>query len=81
MVLARECNEWLARLWLHVCGINHCQFAGCQTLGGNEVQDLKGIFCRRLVVVIIRNQRAAEIGGDDLSRFEVCGGKRRLATP
>lgn len=80
VVLACECDERLARLGLDVSGVDYCQFAGRETFGGDEVQDFEGVFGGRLVVLVVRNEPAAEVGGDDFGWFEVCGGKRRLTT-
>ena len=50
---ARQLDQRLARLRLHVGGVDDRQAAGGQTLGGDEVQRLEGVAGRRLVVLVV----------------------------
>jgi hypothetical protein len=80
VVLARERYERPSSFRLHVGGIDDRELAGGEPLGGDEVQDLEGVFGRSLIVLVVRNQRAAGVGGDNFRRFKVLRRKRRLTT-
>jgi hypothetical protein len=79
VVLAGEGDERFSRLLLHVRRVHDHEPAGGQALGGYKVQDLEGIFCCGLVVLVVGNQAAAEVRGEDLRGLEVTLREARLA--
>ena len=81
MVLARKRNERLARLGLNVGRIDNRQLRARQPPRGHEVQRREGVVGRRLVVLVVRHERAEAIRRHHLGRLEVLAGERRLAAP
>lgn len=79
IVLASQRDQRLARLLLHIRRVDDRQLSGSEALGGNEVQDLKRVGARRLIVLVIRNQAAAKVRGEDFRRFEVPAREGRFA--
>ena len=62
VILTRQRYERLARLRLDIRGVHDREASSRQALGSDEAQDLKGVPGGRLVVFIIRDQTAADIG-------------------
>src|SRR5688572_13069681 len=81
MVLAGERYERLAGLWLDVRGIDHRQLRAGEPPRGHEMQRCKGVVSRRLVVLVVRHERAESIRRHHFRRLEVFASKRRLAAP
>src|ERR1700719_3225195 len=81
VVLPGEFHNRLTRLGLDIRRIDHDEFSRCQTLPGNEVQNLEGILRRRLVILIIRNQPTTEIRRQNLRGAKILPGKARLPRP
>ena len=79
MVLARQLDQRLSRLRLHVCGINHGELAAAQPLAHNGMKQIECIIGRRLVVLVVRDQGAACIRRHNLSRQEVLASKGGFA--
>ena len=79
VVRAGERDEGPARIGLHVRRVDDCQAAGVQSLAGDVVQHVEGRRGRRLVVLVIRHQAAAEVAGEHLEAAEVLPRERRLA--
>ncbi len=78
VMLARQGNQGRPGRRLHARGIDHGQPACLQPLARDEVQDLERRRRGGLVVLVVGDQAAAEVGGDDLRRTEVLAGERRL---
>src|SRR5256886_14968364 len=76
-----EFDQRLARLRLHIRRIDDGKAAALQPLRGDQMQHLGGRSRRILRILIIRHQRATEVGGNDLGRFEVLTGKGRFPRP
>ena len=81
MVLAGERDERLASLWLDVRGIDNRQLRASEPSRGHEMQRRKRVVRRRLIVLVVRDERAESIRRHHFGRFEVFAGKRRLAAP
>src|SRR6266550_669432 len=73
-----EFDQRLARLRLDIRRIDDGQAAALQPLRGDQMQHLEGRGGRILRILIIRHQRATEVGGNNLGRFEVLTGKGRF---
>ena len=71
VVAARKLHKRAARSMLHVGGVDHSQPAGGESLRGDVVEDLEGVVRSGLVVFVIRDKGAAEVGGDGLGGQEV----------
>jgi hypothetical protein len=61
MVLAGERHERLASLWLDVRGIDNRQLRASEPPRGHEMERRKRVVSRRLVVLVVRNERAESI--------------------
>src|SRR5207249_2014882 len=81
MILAGQCDERLAGLRLDVGCVNHHQSSGGQALGSNKMQNLERIFGGGLVVLVVGNQRPAEVGGEDFRRLEMLAANVDLPDP
>jgi hypothetical protein len=81
VILACQCDQWFPRLGLHIGSIHYSQLAGCETLGGNEMQYFKSVFGCCLIVFVVRHEGTAKVGREHFSRFEVIPRKRRLSAP
>ncbi len=79
VVLARQADELLAGVGLDVGGVDDGQPAGGQALADDVVQDVEGVLAGALVVLVVADQAAAEVGGDGLGGLEVPGGEGGLA--
>src|SRR5262249_10383131 len=79
VILARQCDQRLACLHLHVGSVDDGQLSGRKPFRSDKVQDLESFFGCSLVVLVIRHQGAAEVGRKHFSGAEVFVGKRRLA--
>ena len=62
VILTRQRHERLARLRLHIRGIHDREAPSRQALGSNAAQNLKGVPGGCLIVFIIGDQTAADIG-------------------
>ena len=81
VVLAGERHQRLARLRLDVRGIDHRQLGAGEPPRGHEMQRRKRVVGRRLVVLVVRDERAEGVRRHHFGRLEVFAGKRRLAAP
>jgi hypothetical protein len=81
MILARESYQRLPRFGLNIGRVDHGQAAGGKPFAGNELKHLESIFGGRLVVLVVADQPAAEIGRQHLGRFEMTASKGRFARP
>ncbi len=79
VVLAGELDELPAGVGLDAGGVDDGQAAGGEALAGDVVQDVEGVPARALVVLVVADEAAAVVGGDDLGRFEVLAGEGGLA--
>ena len=79
VVLAGQQDQVAAGLGLHVGRVDHGQAARGQALADDEAQHLEGGRGGGLVVLVVGDQAAAEVGGDHLGRPEVGAGEGRLA--
>ncbi len=61
MVLARQVDQRSPGFGLDIGGVDDGQLSRCEALAGDEVQDLKGVLGRRLVVFVVADQTAAII--------------------
>lgn len=75
----RQRYQRFACLGLDIGGIDDHELAGFEALAGDEVQHLKGGAGGRLVVLVVRDKRAAGVRRQDLGRGEVAGGEAGLA--
>ena len=78
MVLSRQLHQGPACIGLHVGGVDDGQSPRRKAFGRDELQHLKGGSRGGLVVLIVRHQPAAEIGGDHLGGQEMLPGKGGL---
>src|SRR5208282_640223 len=79
MKLPAKLDDRFASLGLYVCGINHNQFARCQTLRGDEMQNLKGIIRSRLTVLVVGHEATAKIRRKNFRRPKMLASEARLA--
>ena len=77
--LSRQRDQRLARLGLHVGGIDDREQAAREPLRRDEVQHLEGVTGRRLVVLVVGDQAAARVGRKHFGWLEVLAGERGLA--
>jgi hypothetical protein len=63
VVFAGEFDEGLAGFLLDVGGVDDGEATGGEALGGDKVEDFEGVRGRRLVVFVIGDKGAAEVGG------------------
>jgi|SRR5262244_615793 len=75
VVLAGQGNERIARLRLHICSIDNCEFAGGQSFSGDEVEHLEGVVRCRLAIFVIAYKPSAIVGRQHFGGFEVLPGK------
>ena len=66
--LAGQCDERLSGLGLHVRRVDHGEPPGGEPLARDEVQHLERVVRRALVVLVVRDEAAAEVRGEDLGR-------------
>ncbi len=71
VVLAGQPHELLAALRLDARGVDHGEPAGREPLARDVVQDVEGVPAGALVVLVVTDQTAAEVGRDDLGGLEV----------
>ena len=76
---AGRLDQRLARLGLDVRGVHHGQPAGRQPLSGDVVQHVERVRRGSLVVLVVGDQAAAEVRGEDLGGREVLPGERGLS--
>lgn len=79
--LACEGDERLSGLGLDVRRVDHREPPGGEPLLRDEVEDLERVVRRPLVVLVVRNETAAEVRREDLGRQEVLPRERRLPGP
>ena len=79
VVRAGELDQRLARLGLHVRGVDHRELHRRQALGSDEVQQLERVLRGGLVVRVIGHGRTTPVRGEDLRRLEVLRREGRLA--
>jgi hypothetical protein len=79
VVLARERDERRAVLALDVGRVDDREPTGLHSLGGDVVEELEGRLGRRLVILVVGDEAAAEVGREHLRRQEVRARERRLA--
>jgi hypothetical protein len=79
VVLAGDGDERLAVLRLDVRGVDDRQLRARQALAHDRVQQVEGVVRRGLVVLVVGDEAAAEVGRHDLRRLEVLARERRLA--
>jgi len=77
-MLAGQFDERPARLRLHARRVDHRQPARGEPLARDVVQHVERVRSGGLVVLVVRDEPAAEVRGDDLGRLEMPGGERRL---
>ena len=81
VVLAGQRDELLARLRLHVGGVDDGQSAGGQPQARNVFEQLERQRSCRLVILVVGHQPAAEVAGNHLGRAKMGAAERRLARP
>ncbi len=64
---------------LHAGRVHDGATARGEALAGDVVQDVEGVLGGALVVLVVRDEAAAEVGRDDLGRLEVPAGEGGLA--
>ena len=79
VVLAGQQDELAAGFGLHVGRVDDGEAAAGQPPARDVVQQLERGGRGGLVVLVVGDQAAAEVRGDDLGRLEVLAGERRLA--
>jgi hypothetical protein len=79
VVLLGQGYQGLARLGLDVGGVDHRQPPHLEALRGDLAQQGKGLGGDGLVVLVVGDERPAEIRGNDLGGFEVLAGKAGFA--
>jgi hypothetical protein len=81
VVLPGEPHQVGTRLALHIGGVHDGQPAGGEPLADDVVQHLERVAAGALVVLVVGDQAAAEVGGDHLGGLEVAAGEGGLAGP
>ena len=79
VVLAGQGHELLAGLGLDVRGVDDGQSTGLQPKADDVAQQLERRRGRRLVVLVVGHETAAEVGGDDLGRAKLGTGEGGLS--
>ena len=79
VVLARQRDQRAARVDLHVGRVDDGQPPRRQPLADDEVEQLERVGGGGLVVLVVGDQAAAEVGRDHLGRLEPLARERRLA--
>ena len=79
VVLLGQVDQLAAGVRLHAGRVDDGAAAGGQALARDVVQDVEGVLGGALVVLVVGDQAAAEVGGDDLGRLEVPAGEGGLA--
>jgi hypothetical protein len=79
VVVLGQLHDRPAVLGPHTGRVDHRDPSGLEPLGGNGVQDRERCVRGALIVLVVADQPAAEVGGDDLGGQEVSTGERRLA--
>lgn len=78
MVLARQRDKRLPRLGLDVGGVNNGELARREALRRDQVQHLERVFGGCLVVLVVADEPAADVGREHLRRLEVLPGEGRF---
>ncbi len=81
VVLARERDERLPRLGLHVGGVDHGEEAAFESLRDDVVQQLERRTGGRLVVLVVGYESAAVVRGEHFEWPEVGAGEGALPAP
>lgn len=79
IVLPGQLHQLAAALRLDVGGVDDGQPSRGQALARDVVKDVEGVPAGALVVLVVGDESAAEVRGDDLGRFEVSAGEGGLA--
>src|SRR5579872_2244856 len=79
MELTSESDQWLTRLRLDICGVNHREASCGKPLTRHEVQHLERIFRGDLGVLVVRYKPTTEVGGKHLGGLEMCPSKAGLS--
>src|SRR5262249_44567664 len=79
IVLFGKRHKLFSYLRRHVRRVDDGEPAGGEALSGDVVQYVECITGRRLVVLVVGDEAAAEVAADHLSRYEVACGEGRLA--
>lgn len=79
VLLPSELHEGPARLRIDVRRVHDRQAAAGEALGGDVMEEVKGVARSVLAVLIIGNDAAASVGGDNLRGLEVPARKGGLA--
>jgi hypothetical protein len=79
VVALRELDQCGAGRLLDVGRVDDCEQTAAQSSAHDVVEDVEGVRSGRLVVLVVRDQAAAEVAGDDLGGLEVGARERRLA--
>jgi len=70
MELSSEFDEGFAIFGFYIGGVNDRETAGGQAFCGDEVQDFEGVAGGGQAILVVADERATVIGGDDF-----CGQK------
>jgi len=79
VVFVGNLHERLARFGLNIGGVDDSEMPGCEPFAQNEVQHLEGLFGGGLIILVVGNQAAADVGRQNFGRLEVLASERRLA--
>ncbi len=79
VVAARQVDQLTAALALDAGGVDDGEPAGGEPLAGDVVEHVEGVGAGALVVLVVGDQAAAEVGGEHLGRLEVACREGRLA--
>lgn len=79
VVAARQVDQLTAALALDAGGVDDGEPSGGQPLAGDVVEHVEGVGAGALVVLVVGDQAAAEVGGEHLGRLEVACREGRLA--
>jgi hypothetical protein len=77
--LFRQSDERFASLRLHVRRIDDRKPPSCEPFSHDLVEEIEGVAGRRLIVLVIRNERPAEVRRDDFCQQKVLACERRFA--
>src|SRR5215471_7916081 len=78
VVLTCQRDQCLARIALHIGRIDDRQPTSLQPLANDVMQQIERLDCGGLVVLVVRDQAAAEVRRDDLRGTEVRSAEGRL---
>ena len=81
VLVARELDVALAVFGRDVGGVDDGEPPGAQAPGGDLADDVEGVLCRRGVALVVADDAAVVVRGEDLGRAEVFLRERRLSGP